>query len=288
LRLRSRASDRVEISAQSGQPACALQKSFSDLLADATDSFSTDSFHSGRRAMFEDSTFESEGRIRTRSRGWMVAALMLDAAIVLALILIPLAHPEALPDQAIAFLMQVPPPPITPLPAVLRQTIRTTATTNEMMQAEIQAPRQIPQTIANLTGPVPGDVRDVVSMDSPGVGPGGDSDVFRSQPAPRVVHQGVTTPVRISSGVAASIALQRQLPVYPFIGKEAGVQGTVILAAIISKTGTVENLRVVSGPAMLQQAAIDAVKTWRYRPYLLNGQPVDVETTVNVVFTLQR
>jgi protein TonB len=94
--------------------------------------------------------------------------------------------------------------------------------------------------------------------------------------------------VRISSGVAASIALQRQLPVYPFIGKEAGVQGTVILAAIISKTGTVENLRVVSGPAMLQQAALDAVKTWRYRPYLLNGQPVDVETTVNVVFTLQR
>ncbi len=78
------------------------------------------------------------------------------------------------------------------------------------------------------------------------------------------------------------------MPPYPAIAKAAGVQGTVILQATISKSGTIENLRVVSGPAMLQQAALDAVKTWRYRPYLLNGQPVEVETTVNVVFSLGR
>jgi protein TonB len=66
------------------------------------------------------------------------------------------------------------------------------------------------------------------------------------------------------------------------------VEGTVELAATISKTGTIANLRVVSGPPALQQAAFDAVSNWRYRPYLLNGQPVDVETTVNVVFSLQR
>ena len=64
------------------------------------------------------------------------------------------------------------------------------------------------------------------------------------------------------------------------------MQGTVILQATISKSGTIENLRVISGPAMLQQAAIDSVRNWRYRPYMLNGQPVEVETTVNVVFTL--
>ena len=63
-------------------------------------------------------------------------------------------------------------------------------------------------------------------------------------------------------------------------------QGTVVLQATISKTGTIENLHVVSGPAMLQQAALDAVKSWRYRPYLLNNEPVEVETTVNVIFTL--
>jgi protein TonB len=61
---------------------------------------------------------------------------------------------------------------------------------------------------------------------------------------------------------------------------------TVVLQATISKTGSIENLRVMSGPAMLTQSALDAVRSWRYRPYLLNGEPVEVETTVNVVFSL--
>jgi protein TonB len=80
--------------------------------------------------------------------------------------------------------------------------------------------------------------------------------------------------------------IQKTIPVYPPIAKAARVSGTVVLQAIISKQGTIENLRVISGPAMLQQAAQDAVRQWRYRPYLLNNAPVEVETTVNVVFTL--
>jgi protein TonB len=80
--------------------------------------------------------------------------------------------------------------------------------------------------------------------------------------------------------------LQKTIPLYPPIAKAARVSGTVVLQATISKTGTIENLRVISGPQMLQQSALDAVKSWRYRPYLLNGEPVEVETTVNVVFTL--
>ncbi len=72
---------------------------------------------------------------------------------------------------------------------------------------------------------------------------------------------------------------------YPPIAKAARVSGTVVIQATISKTGTIENLRVISGPAMLQQAAMDAVRAWRYRPYLLNNEPVEVETTVNVIFT---
>jgi protein TonB len=63
-------------------------------------------------------------------------------------------------------------------------------------------------------------------------------------------------------------------------------EGTVVLAATISTNGTITNLRVVSGPVVLQQSAIAAVSNWRYRPYMLNGQPVDVETTVNVVFKM--
>jgi serine/threonine-protein kinase len=92
--------------------------------------------------------------------------------------------------------------------------------------------------------------------------------------------------VNISAGVAVGMLLEKTAPTYPPIAKAARVSGTVILQATISKTGTIENLRVVSGPPMLQQAALDAVKTWRYRPYLLFGEPVEVETTVNVIFTL--
>jgi protein TonB len=75
-------------------------------------------------------------------------------------------------------------------------------------------------------------------------------------------------------------------PRYPAIAAAAGVQGTVVLAATISKAGAIENLRVLSGPPMLIRAAEEAVQTWRYRPYLLNGEPVAVETTIHVIFHL--
>jgi protein TonB len=82
------------------------------------------------------------------------------------------------------------------------------------------------------------------------------------------------------------LLVQRTTPVYPQIAKEARVSGTVVLQATISKAGLIENLRVISGPTMLRQSAQDAVKSWRYRPYMLDGAPVEVETTVNVTFTL--
>ena len=84
----------------------------------------------------------------------------------------------------------------------------------------------------------------------------------------------------------AGLLLIKTPPVYPPEAKAAKVQGTVVLEGTISKTGSIENLRVISGPDMLQQAALDAVKTWRYKPYLVNGEPVEVVTTINVIFTL--
>jgi TonB family protein len=94
------------------------------------------------------------------------------------------------------------------------------------------------------------------------------------------------TKVKISAGMAASMLIERTPPSYPPIAEAARVQGTVVLRATISKEGTIKNLEVVSGPAMLQQASLDAVRAWRYRPYLLNNEPVEVETTINVIFTL--
>jgi len=88
--------------------------------------------------------------------------------------------------------------------------------------------------------------------------------------------------------VEDGLLIYKQTPVYPPIGVAIHAQGTVVLQATISKSGTIENPRVVSGPPILQQAALEAVKTWRYRPYMLDGQPIAVETTVNVIFTLGR
>ena len=105
-------------------------------------------------------------------------------------------------------------------------------------------------------------------------------------PAPPKIVQAPPKKVNISGGVAAGLLLQKTQPSYPPIAKAARVSGTVVLQATISKTGTITNLRVISGPEMLRQAALDAVRTWRYRPYLLNNEPVEVDTTVNVIFTL--
>ena len=99
---------------------------------------------------------------------------------------------------------------------------------------------------------------------------------------PRVAVQRI----RVSSGVTQGLVIHKVDPVYPAIAKTARVSGTVILQAVIGKDGTIQNLHVVSGHPLLTQAALDAVKQWRYRPYILNGDPVEVDTQVEVHFTL--
>jgi TonB family protein len=103
---------------------------------------------------------------------------------------------------------------------------------------------------------------------------------------PRTSTGAPITKLSISSGVMAKMLVEKTIPQYPAIAKAARIQGTVVLEATISKTGLMQHLRVISGPPMLQQAALDAVRSWRYKPYRLNGDPVEVETTVNVVFNL--
>jgi len=92
--------------------------------------------------------------------------------------------------------------------------------------------------------------------------------------------------VKVSAGVMAGNVLTKVMPKYPPEAKKAGIQGTVVLSATIGKKGKVEMLKVVSGPKELQQSSLDAVRQWRYKPFLLNGKPVAVETTVNVIYTL--
>ena len=98
----------------------------------------------------------------------------------------------------------------------------------------------------------------------------------------------VATPqrVRVSQGVSQGLLIHQVKPTYPPLARQARIQGTVVLQAVIAKDGTIQGLKVVSGHPMLTGAAVEAVKQWRYKPYFLNGEPVEVETVVTVNFTL--
>jgi TonB family protein len=97
-----------------------------------------------------------------------------------------------------------------------------------------------------------------------------------------------TKRVRISSGVSTGLLIYKVQPVYPPEARRAGIQGVVVLQAKISKEGMIADLQLISGPRELAGAAIGAVQQWRYRPYLLLGEPVEVDTQIQVSFTLSR
>lgn len=95
-------------------------------------------------------------------------------------------------------------------------------------------------------------------------------------------------PLNVPPGVIAGNKVSGSIPKYPQAAKKARIQGTVELDAVIGKDGSIEHLEVVSGPEELQQSALDAVRDWKYKPYLLNGDPVEVKTTINVIYTLSK
>lgn len=236
--------------------------------------------------MFEDSTFESQGRIRTRSRAWMMATLAFNGSILLALILIPLLYPEALPRMALSILMEAPPAPAQP-PKPVARIEQTRPAHAEMQDAVLTAPTKFPPHPFIPAGPEPQIDINAATADLGGGTSGGGSNPFGPGTQHTVVRPDVTGPVRVSAPIVEGLLIDKRTPVYPPIAIATHLEGTVVLQATISRSGTIENLRVVSGPVLLQQAALNAVQTWRYRPYLLNGDPVEVETTVNVIFKLQ-
>ncbi len=95
-------------------------------------------------------------------------------------------------------------------------------------------------------------------------------------------------PRAIPAGEMQENVINKVTPKYPPAAKTAGIQGTVELDAVITKTGHVDSLKVISGPKDLQQSSLDAVRRWRYKPFLLNGNPIEVETTINVVYSLEK
>ena len=237
-----------------------------------------------------DELIESTAEKKRTHKGWSVVLSGIVQVLILGvLILIPLIYTEALPKAMLSTLLIAPPPPPPPPPPPQEtQVIKVKPVARLIQAGKLVQPRAIPKEVAVFKeAPLPPDV----SANSGGVfgglgggllgGAGGLGG--EAPPPPKPV-----TPSRIKQGgnVQQALLISQPKPIYPALARQARIQGNVVLHAIIGKDGKVEQLEVVSGHPLLVQAALQAVKQWRYKPTLLNGEPVEVDTTITVTFTM--
>lgn len=224
---------------------------------------------------------------RSARRGWSTLASFIFQGLALSLLFaISLFWMEAPPLLRFADILTPPPP--APAPVVSERPSAIVRSSN-ISHGQLIEPIAVPTTIANL--------HESQAPPAPDLGPGvyGSTElsghrvsntiadamnVVVPPPTPVVTH-----PIRISHMAEGSLIYRLQ-PQYPELARQAHIQGTVQLRAIISKSGTIENLVAESGHPLLIPAAMKAVRQWRYRPYLLNGEPVEVDTEITVNFIL--
>ena len=199
-------------------------------------------------------------------------------------------------QQVLIFLEAPPPPaPPPPPPAPSHASVKTVRADSDIANGRLRTPSRVPAKVqiiqeddaappVAITGGVVGGV--------PGGTPGGQlggviGGIIGSSSSISAVPALPKPPaqrVRVSQGVINGLLVNRVEPAYPVLAQQARIQGVVVLAAIIGKDGSVQHLQVTSGHPLLAPAAIAAVKQWRYKPYVLNGEPVEVETTIVVTF----
>lgn len=234
--------------------------------------------------MFEDSLVVSRvGRVPTAKRWAIGGALSVQCVLAALAITLPMLHPAALPFEIAAPPVLMPVIPKPPAPVHMLRALSGSAPTSTQVPEARPLPALLPRQGPAGSPPI-AEMPLGSSMGNPvpaGLGVG-DGDGLHVSVAPARA----AGPVRVSKGVTDGMLLAPIRPVYPAIARTAGVQGTVVVEAVISETGTIESLRVVSGPVMLQGAAVEAIRAARYRPYRLNGQPTAVETTITVNFRM--
>ena len=235
------------------------------------------------------------GQRNTRTRA-TVSSFVVQLLVIGFLFLLPLWFTEVLPMQQMLTFLEVPPPPApAPPPPPSHATVKTVKAVSDITNGRLRTPSRIPAKVQMIQedGAAPpveitGDVVGGVSGGIPGGQLGGviggiigSSSSISAVPAlPKPPAQRV----RVSQGVINGLLVNRVEPAYPVLAQQARIQGVVVLAAIIGKDGSVQHLQVTSGHPLLAPAAIAAVKQWRYKPYVLNGEPVEVETTIVVTF----
>lgn len=237
--------------------------------------------------MFEDSFVESQISHVSNTKRWtMLGSTALQLAIIAMLITMPLLHPERLTAHLAAPLVFTPPPPKPPVHVVVQQNMASASNLSpviadaHLITTILRDPAplsDLPPSLSpiNMTGGSDNGLPTAILITGPGTG----TNVAPARPA-------APKRIAVSSGISAGMLLAPIRPLYPAIAKAAGISGAVIVEAVISKTGTVESLHVVSGPELLRNAALDAIRNARYRPYLLNGEPTEIQTTFTVNFKL--
>lgn len=249
------------------------------------------------RPMFADSLLEFG--VQSKRKFFATStSFVLNTLAILLMVAVPLMFTEELPKaQLLTFLVAPPPPPPPPPPAAAAVKIVKVIQTDMLNNGTLRTPSKIPQKIQMIKedeAPPPMAAGGGVVGGVPGGIPGGQlggviGSVISSSNSLAAVPKFIPTAptrVRISAGVTKGMLIHREEPTYPTLARAARVQGDVILTAVIDVNGQIQNLQLVSGHPMLVPAAMASVKQWRYKPYLLNGQPVEVETTVTVIFTL--
>jgi len=253
-----------------------------------------------QRPLFADSLLDSGKKERTRRRYAAVLSFTFQCLLIGALLVVPLMFTEELPrQQLLTFLVAPPPPPPPPPPPTAMAQVVRQNQTDLLTGGQLRTPSRIPENVQMIheeEAPPPMPSMGGVVGGVPGGIPGGQLGgviggiVSQTSSLAAIPKLALAQPkrVRISQGVTKGLLIQRIEPKYPPLALAAHIWGQVVLKAIISKQGEIKELQLVSGHPMLVPAAIEAVTQWRYRPYLLNGEPVEVESTVTVTFQLSR
>jgi protein TonB len=244
------------------------------------------------RPLFSDSILEKGFGERKRKRWTTTVSFLIQCVLLGVLVILPMMFVEELPKgQLLTFLMAPPPPPPPPPPPAAPQ-VTVVRETNVLNNGELRTPTRIPQKVEMVKEdtPPPAAMGGVVGG-IPGGVPGGQmggviGGIISSTPAVNVPKLEPPRRIRVSQGVTQGLLLHKVEPAYPKIALAARVTGVVLVKAVIGKDGVIKELEIVNGSPLLTSAALDAVKQWRYRPYLLNGEPVEVETNITVTFQI--
>lgn len=247
--------------------------------------------------MFEQSLLDEQNA--TRKASSVLISFVIQMSLLTVVVILPMIYYESISGAALAgSLVAPPPPPPPPPPPAPAAVVKVKIVPKQFNANVLMAPKTIPKDIAmikeeempaasgsggvpgGIPGGVPGGVMGGLLNSIPGPPPPKKEDPPKPKPP--------AVPIRVGGNVQSAKLVRQPKPSYPPLARQARISGVVKFNAVIAKDGSIQNLTLVSGHPLLVQAATEAVRQWVYQPTLLNGEPVEVITTIDVNFTLSQ